>query len=111
MKLRFAIGCFLGHLFATIQRKVMCFLYWNIKLLRNIAAKNYWQINKEPGFYFGLKTSYNAYKDIHFISCDCGAIGLDYYAEKHGWKYEGAHFWSCPKCKKGQPGQQLRGGQ
>lgn len=36
----------------------------------------------------------------HMTCYYCGAKGIDYQSEKHGWKYEGYHFWKCSKCLK-----------
>lgn len=37
---------------------------------------------------------------LRLVMCEsCRAIGIDYQSEKHGWKYEGYHIWTCPKCK------------
>ena len=42
------------------------------------------------------------FSELKHITCGyCGAKGLDYQSEKHGWIYEGYHFWKCPDCLKG----------
>lgn len=51
-------------------------------------------------FVDGFKACYK----LSFVKCgSChNAVGIDYQSEKHGWKYEGYHIWSCPKCIKGR---------
>lgn len=47
-------------------------------------------------FVDGFKVHYK----LSFVKCEaCQAVGIDYNSEKHGWKYEGSHIWTCPACK------------
>ena len=77
-------------------------LYWSSNGLR----KWKWQRDVEriciPKFSFIRKFihGFKAHSCVSVVKCEtCDAVGIDFQSEKHGWKYEGYHIWSCPDCK------------
>lgn len=85
-------------------------------LIANLSAKIYWMSHrlrrwKYYRLYIADRTNkfkflkefvggFKAHHQLSFVKCEtCGAVGIDHNSEKHGWKYEGSHIWSCPKCK------------
>ena len=84
-------GAFVLRLYANF--------YWLFPKLRLYKHKHDQRPRRSPiikPFIWGfLSTSH-----LSLVMCEsCRAIGIDYQSEKHGWKYEGYHIWSCPECK------------
>lgn len=91
------LGTKAGQLSCNLKSK----LYWSLPwLLKNRYLK--WSKSftiREPTFIETFLAQYNGFKKVKFVSCEtCGNKGLDWNSEKYGWKYEGCHIWSCPKC-------------
>ena len=87
-----------------IQR-LKTFILWKTPKFRKHLAYKYWGNDDKISipFWRALKECIELWSSesrVRYVSCDsCEAVGIDSNSEKYGWKYEGYHFWSCPKCK------------
>lgn len=76
------------------------------QLIGKIKSNLWWYTPFKPGYKYPKKenrfwSDVKAFSKLRHITCDyCGAKGLDFQSEKHGWNYEGYHFWKCADCLK-----------
>ena len=93
-----------GAKLGRFVQKVLSNFYWRFPSLRK---RKYNKINADPNkkivFIIEFLKGFNCNRTVSFVSCNyCKDknVGIDYQSGKHGWYYEGYHYWSCPKCQK-----------
>lgn len=92
-----------GSRFGMFVHSLSAKIYWLSHRLRKWQYNNLYIVDRPQRFKFIKKfvEGFRAHYKLSFVKCEsCDAVGTDYQSEKHGWKYEGYHIWSCFDCKK-----------
>ena len=93
-----------GSKFGKFIKNLNSKIYWSSYKLRKRKYYNQYIKDTHQRFQFIQEfiTGFRAHSKLNFVKCDScmDAIGIDYQSEKHGWNYEGYHYWACPDCLK-----------